>query len=164
MIYKIGQTVIHKSHGSGEIVNIEEREFSDGKTTKFYVLAIKDNGAIKKVFVPFESAKERLRKVIEKNEIDKVYSLLSNKSLEIDFNTWNRRYRTYMESISTGDIFEIAKVFSSLMTLSKLQELNFGERKLLDQCKTSIVREINAITGETESLVETKIENMCKNA
>ncbi len=47
-MFKVGMSVVHRSHGVGKIVSIEKREFAPGKVSQFYILEIEDGGAPKK--------------------------------------------------------------------------------------------------------------------
>lgn len=155
-MYKVGQNVVHLSHGVGIVKGIEEREFSPNKVAKFYILEIQDNGAPKKVFVPFDGA-DRLRPIIKESDVKKVYKFLESKEISIESDTWNRRYRAYMEKIHSGIIMNIADVFKSLILL---ESLSFGERKLLEHAKTLLVKELSMASGDSELQVEDKLESI----
>jgi CarD family transcriptional regulator len=155
--FKVGQTVVHPTYGIGIISGIEEREFRYGKATQFYIVSIEDNGTHRKVFIPFDSNK-RLRKVINRMDVAAVFAYLREPRAFIEVSTWNRRYREYMEKIHTGITTEIAEVFKALYVIGKSRELSFGERKMLDQTRGLLVKELSIATGATEENIELKIE------
>lgn len=158
MKYQVGENVVHLSHGVGVIKGIERREFSPEKVAEFYILEIQDNGAPKKVFVPIGSEKERLRPIVKQKDIDQIYSILKNTESEpIDHQTWNRRYREYMERIHTGNAMEIATVLKSLISLKDDKDLSFGERKLLDCAFDLLVRELSIAECLPEETIVNKI-------
>ena len=70
-----------------------------------------------------------LRPVIGKDMVNKVYKILREKKVEIDQQTWNRRYREYTEKIKTGSVLEIAKVLRDLFVLKGDKELSFRRAK-----------------------------------
>lgn len=147
--YKIGQTVVHLSHGIGKIVNIVPKDvIENGKVLKqqsIYVMEINDNGTPKKVFVPVDTADNKIRQVVSKDEAVKVLNYIKTTHVEvIDHQTWNRRYREYMEKIHSGEIQAIAEVFVSLRQLKKEKDLSFGERKLYQQAQDLLQKELNA--------------------
>jgi len=144
MKFNVNQKVVHLSHGLGTITGIEKRSFSPEKISEFYILTVLDGGAPKKVFVPVEQANGKLRAVCSKETAQQAVSLIVNKNMEvsIDAQTWNRRYREYMELIHSGQILEVAKVYVSLRQLKDNQDLSFGERKLLEHAKALLVREL----------------------
>lgn len=160
-LFKVGDNAVHLSHGVGIVRGIEEREFSPGQKQRFYILEIQDNGAPKKVFVPIETSNQRLRPIIKNDEVEEVYQILKKKdSSPIDHQTWNRRYREYMEKIHTGQVHEIAEVLRALFLLKHDKELSFGERKLLDQAKTLLVKELSLAQNILEADVEKELETI----
>jgi CarD family transcriptional regulator len=146
--FKIGQTVVHLSHGLGTIIGVEDRQLiNDKETEKFYIVEVKDGGAPKKVFVPVNSSANRLRPVMDKKTATEVlaYITLGKPNADMDCQTWNRRYREYMERIHTGDPMQIAEVYVSLRALNAEKDLSFGERKLAEQCKELLIREFSSL-------------------
>lgn len=157
--FKVGDNAVHLSHGVGVVRGIEEREFTPGKKQRFYILEIQDNGARKKVFVPIDSNTSRLRPIIKLKEVEEVYKILKRRDEQPpDYQTWNRRYREYMEKIHTGQVHEIAEVLRALYLLRTEKDLSFGERKLLDQAKTLLVKELSLAQNLMEADVERKLE------
>jgi CarD family transcriptional regulator len=144
--FKVGDKVVHLSHGVGVVVGIEMRQFSSDKPPReFYIIHIEDNGDTKKVFVPCENSAQRLRKPLSGLGANLVFKYLDDKApVDLgDCQTWNRRYREYMELIHTGETMNIAKVYKALLQLKTDHELSFGERKLLDQARTLLEQELN---------------------
>ena len=72
-----------------------------------------------------------------------MYSILRKRDVPVDNQTWNRRYREYMEKIKTGSVFEVAEVYRDLLMLKLEKELSFGERKMLDTARNLLVKEIS---------------------
>ncbi len=144
--FKVGQTVVHLSYGLGKIVGLETREFKVNDKSEFFILEIQDNECAKKVFVDVKFANTRLRKLIDSKQAKEILDYINSKpDPAIDHQTWNRRYREYMERIHTGDAMEIAKVYVALRVLAHDKDLSFGERKLLDQCRTLLENELSAV-------------------
>ena len=63
-------------------------------------------------------------------EAIEVMNILKDRAIEIDSQTWNRRYREYMEKIKTGSIFEVAAVLRDLFLLSVDISPLYGRRPL----------------------------------
>jgi CarD family transcriptional regulator len=63
-----------------------------------------------------------------------------------------------MEKIHTGKVQEIAEVLRALFLLKHDKELSFGERKLLDQAKTLLVKELSLAQNILEADVERELE------
>jgi CarD family transcriptional regulator len=153
-MFRIGDKAVYPGHGVGVIESIENKQIS-GRELMFYMLRIVDSGMT--IMIPRDNAEAvGLRGVIRKLEIPKVIRILKNRDVEVDTQTWNRRYREYMEKINTGSIYEIAEVIRDLHLLRNEKELSFGERKILDTAKTFLVKELAIAQNvkETEILKE----------
>ena len=78
--------------------------------------------------------------------------------VKIDNQTWNRRYREYMEKIKTGSVFEIAEVLRDLFLLKADKELSFGERKMLDSARSLLLKELTLATSQEELFMEEEVK------
>ncbi len=146
-MFQIGDKAVYPGHGVGVIEAIETKQIS-GKEQKFYILRIMDNGMT--IMIPKDSVNTvRLRGVIKKVDVSKVIQILKERDVTLDTQTWNRRYREYMEKINTGSIYEIAEVLRDLYLLKAEKELSFGERKIMDLAKNLLVKEL-AIAREVK--------------
>jgi CarD family transcriptional regulator len=74
--------------------------------------------------------------------------------------TWNRRYRDYMEKIKTGSLFDVAEVFRDLYLLKLTKDLSFGERKLYDTAQTLLIKELSTSRQTTEDTILLEIESL----
>jgi CarD family transcriptional regulator len=155
--FKVGDMAVYPAHGVGKIDSIERRKIS-GDEHKFYILKIMDNGMT--IMVPTSNVRNvGLREVIGASEVDIVYDILKERDIAIDNQTWNRRYREYMDKIRTGSIYEVAEVLRDLSILRYQKELSFGERKMLDMAKALIVKELSVAQCLEEDDVE---EGICE--
>jgi CarD family transcriptional regulator len=69
-----------------------------------------------KVMIPVDNTKEiGLRDVIDAEEVDKVMLVLRQECTAMSTN-WNRRYRSNLEKIKSGDIYEVADVVRNLFS------------------------------------------------
>src|SRR3989338_2857375 len=148
--FKPGDKAVYPAHGVGEVKSIETREISGNRQT-LYILKILDNGMT--IMVPTQNVKTvGLREIIDENQVDEVYEILKERDITVDNQTWNRRYREYMDKIKSGSVYEIAEVLRDLSLLKFDKELSFGERKMLDTARNLIIKELaiaqNADEGE----------------
>ena len=156
MEFKVGEKAVYPAHGVGVIKGIETQDF-DGFRQTFYVLKILDNGMT--IRVPVQNAGAiGMRKVISREHVDKIYEVLRDRDVPTDNQTWNRRYREYMNKIQTGDPVEVAKVLRDLALLKGDKNLSFGERKMFDQARSLLVQEIACARDQTETDVAAAIE------
>ncbi|MGM0452883.1 MAG: CarD family transcriptional regulator [Thermodesulfobacteriota bacterium] len=157
--FKIGDLAVYPAHGVGRIESMESRMIN-GATHDFYIMKIIDNGMV--IMIPTANVDSvGLRTVIDEGQIPTVYSILQEKKEDIhDNQTWNRRYKEYMDKIKTGSLFDVAEVFRDLYMLKLTKDLSFGERKLLDTAKSLLLCEISTAKAQDETAVWTEIESL----
>ena len=157
-MFKVGDLAVYPAQGVGIIEAIENRDVG-GRKQLFYIMKIMGNGM--KIMIPMNSAKSvGLREVILEKEIPKVYAILRNKDVTIDKQTWNKRYREYLEKIKTGSVFEIARVLRDLFILKSDKNLSFGERKMMDTAKNLLIKEISVASNAEETKVEEDLKKI----
>ena len=153
--FKVGDHAVYPGHGVGRISSIEYKEIL-GTKHEFYSVLILETGM--KIMIPAANIKSvGLRPLISKDEAQKVVDILKDKNVKIDTQTWNRRYRDYMEKIKTGSVYEIAEVLRDLYVLKVDKELSFGEKKMLDTAKNLLLKELN-LAPEVNSVVNSDAE------
>lgn len=146
--FNVGDHAVYPGHGVGEVVSIDTKDIL-GNSVTFYNIRILDSGM--KIMIPKANvANVGLRPIISAGEASEVITILKTKEIKIDNQTWNRRYREYMEKIKTGSVFEIAEVLRDLFLLKVDKELSFGERKMLDTARTLLLKELSLATSLEE--------------
>jgi len=154
-MFKVGDLAVYPAQGVGKIESIESREVM-GSSQAFYIMKIL--GSNMKIMIPLNSAKAvGLREIISAKEIPKIYDILKNKDITIDKQTWNKRYRDYLEKIKTGSVYEVARVLRDLFILKNDKDLSFGERKMMDTAKGLLIKEISIATKSEEAKIEEDI-------
>jgi len=157
-MFNVGDLAVYPAHGVGIIEKIETQEIS-GCRQDFYVMRILDNDMI--IMIPTKNVNNvGLRDVIGNKEVDKLYSILEKRDVTIDNQTWNRRYREYMDKIKTGSIFEVAEVYRDLLILKIEKDLSFGERKMLDTARSLLVKEISLAKKVGEDQIEKDLDKI----
>jgi CarD family transcriptional regulator len=157
-MFKVGESAVYPAHGIAIVKRIDER-IVGGQKKSFYVLQVVESQMT--IMVPTDNADAvGLRSIISDDDVSKVYTILKMRDVKIDQTTWNRRYRDYMEKIKTGSIYEISEVLRDLFLLRHSKDLSFGERKMLDQAKALIVKEISIAKRIQESVIEQEIQQI----
>lgn len=157
-MFKVGDLAVYPAQGVGVIEAIEYREVM-GCKQKYYIMKILSNGM--KIMIPTDSSVSvGLREIIPVEEIPKIYDILRNKDVTIDRQTWNKRYREYLEKIKTGSVFEIASVLRDLFILKIDKNLSFGERKMMDTAKSLLVKEISVASKSEETKIEQDLQTI----
>ena len=154
--FKVGDKAVYPARGVAEVIRIEEKDIA-GTRQRFYVLRILDTDH--KIMVPVSNATEvGLRQVINEQEIREIFDILKERTIAFDKQTWNRRYRGFMDKIKTGSIYDVAEVLRDLYRLKANKQLSFGERRMLDTARSLIVKEIAISRDQTEEQVKAEIE------
>ena len=157
--FQVGDLAVYPAHGVGEIKAIESRVVN-GEKHDFYIMKVIENGMT--IMIPTNNVDSvGLRDVINKKEVSKVYAVMKfRKEGLADNQTWNRRYREYMDKIKTGSLYDVAEVFRDLFLLKLNKDLSFGERKLYDTAQILLVRELSTAKKTDEDTILSEIESL----
>ncbi len=158
LLFTTGDMAVYPAHGVGVIKDIQQQNIG-GVDQSFYVMKILDNDMT--IMIPTSnSANVGLRAIIDSNEVEKVMTILEQRDIKISSQTWNRRYRDYMEKIKTGSVYEVAVVLRDLYLLKDDKELSYGERKMMDTAKSLLIKEISLAREVDEDKVERQVEKI----
>lgn len=156
--FKVGDKAVYPAQGVAEVVSIEEKDIA-GNRQQFYVLRILDTD--RKIMVPVKKAGDvGLRPPINERDIREIFAILKEEPLAFDNQTWNRRYRGFMDKIKTGSVFDVAEVMRDLYRLKAEKALSFGERRMLETARTLIVKEIAVTRRKSEEKIQAEIEKI----
>jgi CarD family transcriptional regulator len=154
-MFKVGDLAVYPAHGVGVIESVESKDIS-GNEQRFFILRILDSGMT--IMIPTDNIDAvGLRQVIDETEIPKIYGILKERDIDLDTQTWNRRFREYSDKIKTGSVYEIAEVLRNLFLLKYDKNLSFGERKMLDTARNLLIKEISIARKTEETVVEEEI-------
>ena len=156
-MFSVGDLAVYPAHGVGIIERIENQEIS-GCEQDFYVMRILDNNMI--IMIPTRNVNNvGLREIINETELPRLYSILEKRDVALDNQTWNRRYREYMDKIKTGSLYDVAEVFRDLSILKYTKDLSFGERKLYDTAQLLLVSELSTARKTNEETIISEIKS-----
>jgi CarD family transcriptional regulator len=156
--FEVGDLAVYPAHGVGRIESIESREIS-GEKQDFYIMKILDNNMI--IMIPVDNVESvGLRDIIDVKQVSKVYEIMKKRDIPVDNQTWNRRYREYMEKIKTGSVFEVAEVLRDLYLLKVDKDLSFGERKMLDTAQSLLLKELSIAKKTDEGTIMSDINTI----
>lgn len=162
MQFQVGDKAVVPAHGVGVIKEVREMNLGTESFTA-YVIKILDNGLT--FTVPVEKLQANgIREIMTADTIEKVYAVLADREKPADKQTWNRRYREYMNKIKTGEPLEVAAVLRDLAILRSEKSLSFGERKMYDQAHGLIVQEVAVARDVDESFIKDELEKLFKEA
>lgn len=156
--FKVGDKAVYPAQGVAEVVSIDEKDIA-GSRQKFYVLRILDTD--RKILVPVKNAANvGLRPPITEKDVREIFAILKERTIVFDNQTWNRRYRGFMDKIKTGSVFDVAEVMRDLYRLRAEKSLSFGERRMLETARGLIVKEIAVARRKHEDKIQAEIEKI----
>jgi CarD family transcriptional regulator len=158
-VFQVGDLAVYPAHGVGKIEAIESRVVN-GEKHDFYIMKVLENSMV--IMIPTWNVDSvGLRDVIREKEIPKIYEVMKKDRESLaDSQTWNRRYREYMDKIKTGSLYDVAEVFRDLYLLRLNKDLSFGERKLFDTATTLLLRELSTARNTDEATILSEIESL----
>ena len=162
--FKVGDKAVYPPHGVGVVQGIESKEIA-GRKQMFYILRMLEKNDMT-IMVPADNAKGvGLRKIIPPAEVERVFETLKDReNITSDHHqTWNRRYREYMEKIKSGEVTKIAEVLRDLSLLKFDKDLSFSERKMLDTARTLLTKELAIAMDMEEDEVEEELDEIFAN-
>lgn len=154
--FTVGDKAVYPVHGVAEVVALEQRDIG-GSTTAVYILKVIETG-LKIMVLTVNAGSVGLRDLITSKQVKEVLSILKSRDIPKDTQTWNRRYREYMEKIKTGSVFEIAEVMRDLSVLRATKDLSFGERKMLETARGLLVKELAIAKGVGEDKILAEVD------
>lgn len=156
-MFKIGDKVVYPMHGAGVIEAIEEKEVL-GKKRSYYIMRLPIGEM--KVMIPMDSVNNiGLREIIDDAGFNKVMDILHDKRSTMSTN-WNRRYRSNMEKIKSGDIYEVAEVVRNLVIREQEKGLSTGERKMLESARQILISELALARDGDEDDVQSLLDGV----
>lgn len=156
-LFAIGDMAVYQGQGIGEITEISRMEVG-GSSLEVYTLTM-DSGTI--VRIPTHKAADvGLRGLIPLQDVPEIYRILREEGARPTEKPWNRRYRAYNEKLRTGSVRDIAEVLRDLYRLGATKELSYGERQMLDQARTLLVKELSLTTKRDELDVMQELEEL----
>lgn len=159
--FKIRDLAVYPAQGIAEITGIETREIG-GIQELYYVLRVL--GTQKHILVPVRKVHAvGLRKLVSEQEAKRILDeVLTDHNIVYERETWNRRYRRYMEKINTGDLALVAEVYRDISVLKNRKNLSYGEKKMLELAGGLLVQELAAALNRSEEEVEAELEALFK--
>jgi CarD family transcriptional regulator len=157
-LFKVGDKAVYPAQGVTEVCGIENQEIGGNKHL-VYVLRVL--GTNRMIMVPVSKVTTvGLREVIDDSQVQEVYGVLRKRTRRNTHQTWNRRYRQYVEKIKTGSVLDVAEVMRDLYRLKYDKPLSFGERKMLDMARHLLVRELSVANNSDEEKVEEELHDI----
>jgi CarD family transcriptional regulator len=136
MVFQVGDKVIHKRYGLGEVIELDEKELS-GRQTACYVVRIRDLT----MWVPSEdSAQSSLRAPTPRNEFENLFMILRSDGEPLPDDRFQRK-TMLAENMKDGGLEGICRVIRDLTCLGTTKKLNVDDRSVLERALSFLVNE-----------------------
>ena len=157
MQFKVGNFVVHPVYGVGQIVKIEEKQFSDVKACLYYKITLSIRNTI---WVPVESeAVIGLRLATTEKDLDQYRQLLKSEPSDLD-KDHSKRQGELVKRLKQASFQMMCEVVRDLTGLDEHKRLSATDRALLLKARKSLSQEwaVAANISDTEALQE--IDNL----
>lgn len=161
-MFKVGDVVVYPIHGVARITGIKTEKIG-GSDQVCYILETEIETASPKpvIKLPVDKVESnRVRRIVAENEVAGVIEILKQRGMKADSQTWNRRHREYQEKMRSGSIFSAAEVYRDLSLLKESKDLSHGERRLFDQARNLIIKELSVAKKTDEKEIERTINQI----
>ena len=156
-MFSKGDRVIYPHHGAAVIEDLTTRDFL-GEKKKYFVLRLTHGDLT--LMVPVDNTEEvGLREVVSKREVKKVFDVLKKSETRMPAN-WSRRYKTNIEKIRSGDIYQVAEVVRNLSIREADKGLSAGEKRMLAKARQILISELVFAVDQPEEKAEAMLDKI----
>jgi len=156
--FRVGDKVVYPHHGAAVIEGTQQRVI-EGETREYWVLRLSYGDLT--LMVPSDGADEvGLRGVVPKNELEQVYKVLQSKKQAPAPSNWSRRFKSHVEKLRSGDIYQVAEVVRNLSNRDKDKGLSAGEKRMLTKARQILVSELTFAAGVKEEKAEAMLDEI----
>ncbi|HUG88763.1 MAG TPA: CarD family transcriptional regulator [Actinomycetota bacterium] len=157
MLFSKGDKVIYPHHGAAVIEDLTTRELL-GEKKKYFVLRLTHGDLT--LMVPVDNTDEvGLREVVPRREVKKVLDVLKKSESRMPAN-WSRRYKTNIEKIRSGDIYQVAEVVRNLSIREAEKGLSAGEKRMLAKARQILISELTFAVDTPEEKAEAMVDKV----
>jgi len=157
MQFKVGDKVVHRVHGVGEITDIHERTLSD-QSVLYYMLQVRDLT----IWVPVTDAENHsLRNPTPKLEFEKMIEILDAPGDDLSLDRLERKIHL-TEQLKSGSIEGTFKVVRDLAKYRHIKKLNDQDAVIFARAEKLLVEEwglaMSVSHSEAENALRRRLE------
>ena len=136
MDFQVGDIVIHKRYGLGEVIQLDEKELS-GKSRHCYVVRIGDLT----MWVPADAPDGgSLRPPTPRHDFDPLFAILRSTGEPLPNDRFERKTQLH-ENMKDGELAGICRVIRDLTYWGNSKKLNVDDRSVLERAQIFLVNE-----------------------
>ena len=155
-MFNVGDMVVYSCYGVGIVESVEKRQVGENELS-FYVLKIQNMT----IHIPTANSENLgLRALITANEVESVYEILRKR--DIDLRPWRERYKECTDKINSGSVYAVAAAYRDLhlAKVKRNKAWSFRERKIMDQAKIHLIKELAIASQTDEFQIEQQLEQI----
>ena len=160
MRFKVGDSVVHPSHGVGRVVGLEVQNFMAAEGQLFYEITTSKST----VWVPVDASPEGgLRRLSSKQELAHCRRLLQKPptTLEPDH---RKRQLELAAQLRGGSFQTLCEVVRDLTARGRIKPLNEADSAALRRARTSMLQEWAAAEGITVAEAAAQVDGLLQPA
>lgn len=156
--FRVGDKVVYPHHGAAVIESVQERAV-EGETCKYWVLRLSYGDLT--LMVPTDGTEEvGLRGVVPKSELEQVFKVLQSKKQAPTPSNWSRRFKSHVEKLRSGDIYQVAEVVRNLSNRDKDKGLSAGEKRMLTRARQILISELTFAANVKEEKAAAMLDEL----
>lgn len=139
-MFQIGDKIVYPMHGAGVIEAIEEKEIL-GVKQLYYVINIRN---MRVMFL--KGYKIGIRPIVDLDILEDLFANFNEGISDSTLNP-NQRYRSNLNKMRSGDIYQGAQVIRDLTNMGKKRALASGDKAMLDNAQQILISELILVKG-----------------
>ena len=136
MMFQVGDQVVHRVYGLGEIIHLDEKTLS-GHTDHYYVVRIRDLTLWVQVNEGDESS---LRLPTPVGDFEKLFAILSGPGQPLSTDRFERRTQL-ADQIKDGKLTSVCSVVRDLVFRQRNQKMNDNDAAVLERAEKFLLAE-----------------------
>ena len=158
MEFKVGDDVVHPSHGVGRIVGLEERELGSSGLRWYYVLVIGSST----IWMPVQAnGAMALRAVTSPQDLEQYRTTLSGKPTLLN-RDYKKRHLDLIERLTHSSFQVLCEIVRDLSALGWSRPMGETDATMLKRVHENLWREWAAATGQSEQDAIQEVESLLR--
>lgn len=139
-MFTIGQNIVYPMHGAGVVEAIESKTVGNNTADYYKVRIFMGNVSL---LVPVVSVGGvNMREVVDCDVAGGIVEHFNDYRTQTDI-PWNKRYKTNVDKLKSGDLKQVAGVLADLILREKTHGLSTSDRKMFVLAKNIFCSEVS---------------------
>lgn len=157
MRFNVGDFIVHPAHGVGQIVEIEEKQFSEKGACLYY----KVTSAKRTLWIPAETQEVELRQVTPKRDLDRYRKLLKSPPVPLEKNH-HRRHLALISRLKQGSFHVLCEIVRDLTAWGRRKPLGPSDSSILRKSRENLCAEWATAAGISTAEATKEVERLLR--